>query len=240
MVYKLTIIIPIYNEEDNLRRLETELLNYLKIATVSTTVLFINDGSTDNSQKLIEAICEHNIDFNFISFQNNKGLSTALKAGFDTVKTELTGYIDADLQTSPNDFNLLLAHIDECELVTGMRYNRKDGILKKIASKAANSFRRLFTNDGVDDTGCPLKIIRTEYAKRIPMFRGLHRFLPAMILLQKGRITQVKVEHFPRIAGKTKFGFWNRSVGPFLDCFAFLWMRKNYINYSIKKQSSQQ
>ena len=106
-----------------------------------------------------------------------------------------------------------------------------------MSSKIANGIRRAFTHDGMDDTGCPLKIIKTDYAKRIPMFRGLHRFLPAMIMLQNGRIKQVTVQHFPRIAGTAKFGLWNRLLGPLMDCFAYLWMKKKYINYEVEKSS---
>jgi hypothetical protein len=88
----------------------------------------------------------------------------------------------------------------------------------------------------MDDTGCPLKVIKTSYAKRIPMFNGLHRFLPAMILLQKGKIVQVPVRHFSRMAGESKFGVWNRLVGPLIDCFAYGWMKRKYINYKVVKQ----
>lgn len=238
MDYKFTIIIPVYNEEANLERVEEALSNYMNMALLPTKVLFVNDGSTDNSQALIESICKKHPSFNYLLFSENKGLSAALKAGFDHVDTEITGYIDADLQTSPEDFNRLLVHINTYDLVTGTRTQRKDSVAKKLSSKVANNFRRLFTHDGMDDTGCPLKIIKTSFAKRIPMFRGLHRFLPAMILLQNGSIKQVSVQHFPRIAGHTKFGFWNRSIGPFLDCFAYLWMKRNYINYKVSKKST--
>ncbi|MTE27355.1 glycosyltransferase [Winogradskyella ouciana] len=237
MTYKLTIIVPVYNEEENLERVETELSNYLKIASVPTSVLFVNDGSTDNSQALIEKICATNEAFEYILFKENKGLSAAIKAGFDYVDTELAGYIDSDLQTAPEDFNILLEHIDTHELVTGVRSNRKDSFVKNMSSKIANGIRRAFTHDGMDDTGCPLKIIKTDYAKRIPMFRGLHRFLPAMIMLQNGRIKQVTVQHFPRLAGTAKFGLWNRLLGPLMDCFAYLWMKKKYINYEVEKSS---
>lgn len=238
MMYKFTIIVPVYNEEENLERVETELSKYIEIAAVPTAVLFVNDGSKDNSQALIEVICERNIAFNYISFKENKGLSAALKAGFDFIDTELTGYIDSDLQTSPADFNKLLKYIDSHELVTGVRSDRKDTFVKNMSSKIANGIRRAFTNDGMDDTGCPLKVIKTDYAKRIPMFRGLHRFLPAMILLQKGRIIQIPVQHFPRMAGTAHFGLWNRLLGPLMDCFAYLWMKKKYINYEVEKSST--
>jgi glycosyltransferase involved in cell wall biosynthesis len=232
-MYDFTIIVPVFNESENLVRVEKEMLTYLSMAVKKTTVLFVNDGSTDNSQKLIEDICKRNEAFRFINFKENKGLSTALKAGFDHVESPLLGYIDSDLQTTPQDFNILLPHIETHDLVTGVRSNRKDSFVKNITSKIANGIRRAFTNDGIDDTGCPLKIIKTSYAKKIPMFKGLHRFLPAMILLQNGKVRQVTVQHFPRIAGTAKFGLWNRLFGPLMDCFAYLWMKKKYINYSL-------
>lgn len=237
MEYKFTIIVPVYNEQENLERVETEFLNYLKIATLPTSILFVNDGSKDKSQTLIEAICKRNADFEYITFKENRGLSAAIKAGFDFVDTDLVGYIDSDLQTAPEDFNVLLEQIHNNELVTGVRSNRKDTFVKNMSSKIANGIRRAFTHDGMDDTGCPLKVIKTEYAKRIPMFRGLHRFLPAMIMLQNGSVKQVTVQHFPRIAGTAKFGVWNRLLGPLMDCFAYLWMKKKYINYEIEKSS---
>ncbi len=149
----------------------------------------------------------------------------------------MVGYIDSDLQTDPKDFNVLLEHINDYDLVTGVRANRKDSFVKNMSSTIANGIRRTFTKDGMDDTGCPLKVIKTDYAKRIPMFEGLHRFLPAMILLQKGKIVQIPVKHFPRVAGEAKFGVWNRLIGPLMDCFAYLWMKKKYINYTVEKHN---
>ncbi len=235
-MYELTIIVPLYNEEENLERVEKELLAYTKIATKKTCILFVNDGSKDNSQALVETICARNEAFHFIAFKENRGLSAAIKAGFDNAETPLVGYIDSDLQTDPADFNLLLERIGEYDLVTGVRSERKDRFVKNMSSKIANGIRRAFTHDGMDDTGCPLKIIKADYAKRIPMFEGLHRFLPAMILLQNGKVLQVPVKHFPRIAGTAKFGLWNRLLGPLMDCFAYLWMKKKYINYEIKSK----
>ena len=237
MSFEFTIIVPVYNEEDNLERVEKELLAYSKIATKKTCVLFVNDGSKDNSQTIIETVCNRNHNFNYISFETNKGLSAAIKAGFDYVTTELVGYIDSDLQTSPEDFNLLLEQIGNYDLVTGVRANRKDSFVKNMSSKIANGIRRAFTHDGMDDTGCPLKVIKTDYAKRIPMFKGLHRFLPAMIMLQEGKILQIPVRHYPRIAGQAKFGLWNRLLGPLTDCFAYLWMKRKYINYKVAKHN---
>lgn len=233
MNFELTIIIPVFNEEGNIGRLHKELQEYLKISLRKTKVLFIDDGSGDSSLEKIREICNNSDSFSYCSFDRNYGLSAALKAGFDHSDTPLTGYLDADMQTSPFDFNILLEHIDEYDLVQGVRQNRQDSFVKNASSLIANKIRRLFTHDGMDDTGCPLKIIRTDIAKRIPMFSGLHRFLPAMVLLQKGRILQVPVRHFPRTAGKSNFNLWNRLLGPLMDCFAYLWMKKKYINYKV-------
>lgn len=232
----LTIVVPVYNEEDNLERVEKELGIYATSAKIPVKVLFVNDGSKDKSQEMIEKICADSDIFNFICFQENRGLSAAIKAGFDHTETNLVGYIDSDLQTTPADFDLLLEHIDAYDLVTGVRANRKDSFVKNMSSKIANGIRRTFTKDGMDDTGCPLKIIKTDFAKRIPMFKGLHRFLPAMILLQEGKIKQIPVQHFPRIAGEAKYGLWNRLLGPLMDCFAYVWMKKKYINYTVAKK----
>ncbi len=229
----ITVIIPVYNEEDNLYRLRDTFKRYLPNASRSINVLFVNDGSTDKSIDIIKEVCANDICFSYIDLDKNRGLSTAIKAGFDYAQTPFIGYMDADLQTHPEDFEKLIPFIDNYALVTGVRQDRKDSFGKNISSKFANIIRRIFTKDGMDDTGCPLKIIRAEYAKKIPMFKGLHRFLPAMILLQEGTITQVPIRHFERIAGTAKFGFWNRLIGPFMDCFAYLWMKRNYINYQI-------
>ena len=236
MEYQFTIVVPIYNEEENLERLEQQLSTYLTIAAKPTCILLANDGSSDNSLSMIEKICERNEAFFFLAFEKNCGLSAAIKAGFDYADTPLIGYIDSDLQTDPEDFNLLMQDIEEYDLVTGWRADRKDSFVKNMSSLIANGIRKSFTHDGMNDTGCPLKIIKADYAKRIPMFKGLHRFLPAMIMLQNGTVKQVPVRHYPRIAGKAKFHLWNRLLGPLVDCFAYLWMKKKYINYNVAKK----
>lgn len=236
--YKFTIIVPIYNEEDNIARLESTFAEYLPKCIEKACVLFVNDGSKDSSLKGIEEICSRNKDFYYISFDRNRGLSAAIKAGFDTCESPLVGYMDADLQTTPEDFNLLLPHAADYTLVSGIRARRNDSGSKRIQSKIANGFRRMMTGDTATDTGCPLKVMQTPYAKRIPMFKGMHRFFAALITLQDGgTFFETPVRHFPRTAGQSKFHLWNRLIGPFQDCFAFRWMRSRYINYHIAKDN---
>lgn len=231
--YQLTILVPVYNEEDNMEQLEQRLSAYLPTALVPTCVLFVNDGSKDRSLEKIQAICSRQPHFYYISLAKNSGLSAAIKAGIDCTDSRLVGYIDADLQTAPEDFNLLLKDIDQYEMVMGIRANRKDTGFKRIQNKIANGWRRMMTDDDVKDTGCPLKVMHTENAKRVPFFTGMHRFLPALFLLQDARYKQIPVHHFPRTAGVSKYHLWNRLVGPFMDCFAYRWMKSRYINYRV-------
>ena len=231
--YTLTILVPVYNEQDGLPALEERLAAYLTKCPVKACVLFVNDGSTDLSGARILEACTRHTDFFYIEFARNRGLSAALKAGFDHAESELCGYIDADLQTAPEDFDLLLPWAGEYELVTGIRVGRKDSVWKRLQSRIANGWRRLFTHDGVSDTGCPLKLIRTGLARRLPLFDGMHRFLPALVQLEGGRVKPVPVRHFPRTAGKSKYHLWNRLWRPFVDCFAFRWMKSRHISYLV-------
>ena len=233
--YDFTIIVPTYNEEDNIYTLEERLSAYLPQCIEKACVLFVNDGSKDGTAAKLAEICSRNPDFFYIDFEKNCGLSAALKAGIDYTESEYLGYMDADLQTAPEEFNLLLKDIKDYSMVIGIRAKRNDSAFKRFQSKFANGFRRMMTHDGATDTGCPLKVLRTDVAKKLPLFTGMHRFLPALVLLQEGGCyKQVPVSHFPRVAGKSKFHLWNRLVGPFLDCFAYRWMKPRYIEYKIK------
>lgn len=234
--YEFTIIVPLYNEIESINRLENTLKNYLVHATKKSCILFVNDGSTDGSLDKIVCCCERNNDMFYLSLAKNRGLSTALKAGIDNTASPYIGYIDADMQTSPEDFNLLLPYADQYALVTGIRILRQDSFLKRLSSKVANSFRRFMTHDNAIDTGCPLKVMQAKYAKNIPFFDGLHRFIPAMIMLQGGNYKQIPVRHYARMEGEAKYNFKNRLFAPFIDCFAFQWMKRRYIDYAVGAQ----
>ena len=222
--YDLTIVVPVYNEEDNMERLESELSRYISTGTMRSCVLFVDDGSRDRSGECIKAICSRHDHFYYITLAKNSGLSAAIKAGIDVTESPYIGYIDADLQTTPEDFELLIPYARDYELVMGIREGRKDGFVKRASSKIANGFRRF---------GCPLKILHTDVARRLPFFTGMHRFFPALVLLENGRMKQLPVRHFPRVAGVAKYNLRNRLVAPFMDCFAYRWMRKRYIKYRI-------
>lgn len=236
--YQFTVIVPFFNEEENAAAMERNIATFLPVCSMQPAcVLFVDDGSTDNGLALVREICLRHDDFFYISLERNTGLSGALKAGFDNCFSPFLGYMDADFQTDAMDFNLLLQYAGEYEMVTGVRTKRNDGLVKRLSSRFANWFRRLFTHDNMSDTGCPLKVIRTDVARRLPMFNGMHRFLPALVQMTGGRVKQVPVRHYPRTAGHSKYHLFNRLLGPLADCFAYLWMKHNYIDYKIKDNS---
>jgi dolichol-phosphate mannosyltransferase len=230
---ELTIIVPVFNEEESLASFFTEMDAFVNSAPISSQVLLVNDGSTDGSEAILKKKCHNSIYYRYVTLDRNYGLSTAIKAGIDECKTSLIGYIDADLQTKPEDFLLYLDYFPRYDMVNGIRLKRKDTVIKRLSSKFANAYRRLMINDGIEDSCCPLKIFKTSYAREMPFFTGMHRFIPALIKLQNGTVKQIPISHYSRYAGTSKYHLWNRLIGPFFDTFAFRWMQSRYINYKI-------
>ena len=230
----ISIIIPVYNEEEGISAILESFRPYLKKTKLDAHLLFVNDGSTDGSLAEIKTVCQNEPNCHFISFEKNAGLSAAIKAGFDYSTSDWVGYIDADLQTSPMDFLSYEPFLNEFDLITGKRVNRKDSFVKNMSSSFANWFRDSMLHDGVSDSGCPLKIIKRELAIALPFFKGMHRFIPALILMNGGKVKEIPVAHFPRKTGKSKFNLWNRLLSPFLDTLAVRWMMKRKISYKIE------
>lgn len=233
MSEELTIIVPVYNEEESLPSFLIEMDTFLNSSPLGCHVLFINDGSTDNSLQIINKKCSDSVSYKCLSLGKNYGLSTAIKAGFDHCETPLIGYIDADLQTKPSDFLSYLQFFPEFDMVNGIRAHRQDNLIKRVSSKFANFYRRLMIDDAIEDTCCPLKIIKTSFVRDMPFFTGMHRFIPALVQLQGGRVKQLPIQHYPRYAGTSKYHLLNRLIGPFFDTLAFRWMRARHISYTL-------
>lgn len=224
----ITLVIPVFNEVGNLMNLGKLLVEFQKRNPQVHKVLFINDGSTDDSELEIEKFCRRHDFFEHITLPTNEGLSRALKTGFDSVTTPWTGYMDSDLQILPEDFEKLFPFMNEYHLISGYRKQRQDSLIRKLSSTVANGFRRLITGDGMKDSGCPLKLIRTDFARQIPFFEGMHRFLPALIQMQGGKIIEITISHYPRVSGKSKFGIRNRLRAGIQATTTFIRIRKNY------------
>jgi len=230
---ELTIIVPVFNEEESLPSFFLESDKFIGVAPIPTQLIFVNDGSTDTSLKLLKEKCAASEHYSYLSLDSNYGLSTAVKAGIDHCTTSLVGYIDADLQTHPSDFLPYFSYFPEYDMVNGIRQKRQDNLLKRFSSKFANTYRQIMINDGITDTCCPLKIIKTTFAKEMPFFTGMHRFIPALVQLQGGKVKQIPISHYPRNAGTSKYHLLNRLIGPFFDTLAFRWIRSRYISYKV-------
>lgn len=232
-----TIFVPVYNEIDGLPKLEQALSDYCrsKEDERDVFVLFINDGSTDGSGEALQSICERHPNFTTLSLDRNYGYSTAFLAAIDNCKTPLLGLLDADLQTTPEDYDTMLPHMDEYQLVTGVRVDRKDNWIKRGSAVVARTVRSWYTHDHFQDSTCPLKVMRIEWARKMPFFEGSHRFIPMIFEMMGCQVKTLPVRHFSRSEGKSKYGIWNRlRSGVLADCRAFRWMSKRYLRYRFK------
>lgn len=235
----LSIVLPVYNEEKNIEPLAKQIIQCLEQLKNPTEIIFIDDGSTDNSVKQMKSIQVEfpTRTFRIIRLDRNYGLSTAMTAGFEAARGDVIVTLDADLQNDPADIPKLLEQLPKYDAALGWRVDRKDTLVKKISSKIANFFRKKVLDDPIHDTGCSLKAYKATSIKRVKMFKGMHRFLGVLIAMEGGKITEVPVSHHPRKYGKSKYGFWNRLISPFLDLLAVRWMKKRAIRYKAKEIS---
>ena len=174
----------------------------------------------------------------FLSFAQNRGQSAAFAAGFAHAPGDVVVTMDADLQNDPADIPAMLQEYARgCDMVIGWRAKRKDTWLKRMASKFGNWVRNKMSNETVKDTGCSLKVMRADMARRIPMFTGMHRFLPTLMKMQGAVVAEVKVNHRPRLHGTSKYGILDRAMTTWYDLVAVRWMQKRFIRYEIKEKN---
>lgn len=235
----LSIVIPVYNEEDNLAPLTDEILAALTPLEREFEVLFVDDGSTDASLAIMRGLAEKHPRVRYVSFAQNRGQSAAFKAGFDEAANHWVVTMDADGQNNPADIPAMLELADQGhDMVIGWRAKRQDTRIKKYGSRIANTVRNRLTRETVRDTGCSLKIMNAAMAKKLPMFNGMHRFLPTLMKMQGARVAEVRVDHRPRRAGVSKYGTWDRLKQTVHDVMAVRWMQSRWVDYEIKERSS--
>ena len=229
----LSIIIPVYNERNNLIPLEDKLDRELKKLNLSYEIILVDDGSNDGSLHLIESMQEHNPLIRFIQFGHNHGQSAAFAAGFKAARGDIFVTLDADLQNNPADIPLLLEEMKNFDVVCGWRFKRNDPWIKRISSKIGNGVRNRLSQEEIADTGCSLKAFRRECFDNVKLFKGMHRFFPTLMKMEGFRVTQVKVSHHPRLHGVSKYNIRNRLFSSLHDLMAIRWMKKRHINYDI-------
>lgn len=230
---KYSVVIPLKNEEDNIKDLIEELEPVMTEMKKEWELICIDDGSTDRTPDVLKRIAKNKNYLNILTFNKNYGQSSAFDAGFKTARGEYVITLDGDRQNDPKDIPLLLQLIDDADLVCGIRVKRKDTLFKRIISRLANTLRSRLCKDGVKDTGCSLKVYRSTCLKQIKMFEGMHRFLPALFTIEGFRIKETPVNHRERTRGKTKYNLFNRSFNTLSDMLAVVWMRKRHLKYRI-------
>jgi glycosyltransferase involved in cell wall biosynthesis len=204
---ELTVVVPVYNERDNIKPMIGNINNALMQFKYEYEIIFVDDGSVDNTVGAIKDHLQRNIVL--VELKRNYGQTAALKAGIDQAKGKYIAMLDGDLQNDPTDLLTIFAILKktDCDIVTGIRDDRHDNLfLRKIPSLVANFLVRKITHTNIKDNGCGIKIFKSEILKEMPLFGERHRFLVSLAALDGASVEQVKVKHHPRIHGKSKYG----------------------------------
>jgi glycosyltransferase involved in cell wall biosynthesis len=229
-------VIPAYNEALNVEPCYRELVDVLAAIGHSFEVVFVDDGSTDGTTEVLQRLVCADSRVRLLRFRQNAGQTAALDAGFRAARGAVVVTMDADLQNDPRDIPTLLATLPGHDAVCGWRVARHDPWSKRLASRVANRVRDRFTRDGVHDTGCTLKVFRREALLRLHLYRGMHRFLPALLQMEGFRVTEVPVSHRHRRAGTSKYGTWGRLWTGLADLWAVRWMARRRLSYEIEEE----
>jgi glycosyltransferase involved in cell wall biosynthesis len=233
---EISVVIPVYNEAENLPILATEVQGALQAAGRSYEVIYVDDGSTDGSSDLLVRMAREDPAVRVIRQRRNSGQSAALQAGFRFARGEIVITLDADLQNDPADIPRLLERIDTHDVVCGVRANRQDTWVRRVSSRIANRVRNRVTHDSVTDVGCTLRACRAEYLRRIPLFTGMHRFLPTLLKMEGARVIEVPVHHRPRLHGQPKYNIRNRIWRALADLLAVRWMQLRWIDRRLSEE----
>jgi glycosyltransferase involved in cell wall biosynthesis len=225
----VSVVVPLFNEEENVPILQGELMAAL--SGLDYEIIFVDDGSIDATAKRIAAHPRVRV----LQFERNAGQSAAMYAGLHAARGAIAVLIDGDLQNDPTDIPKLIAEIERgADLVCGYRAQRKDTAVKRITSRIANFVRSRFTKDGVRDTGCTLKAMKRECIATLVPFKGMHRFIPALVKGAGYRLVEVPVNHRPRKFGESKYGFGNRALRATMDMFGVRWLLSRRLNYKMR------
>ncbi|GJL70656.1 MAG: glycosyl transferase [Nitrospirales bacterium] len=234
----ISIVIPIKDERENIPLLASQLLKFFESRPESGAeafeLVFVDDGSVDGSGPLLDQLTAQFPPIRVIHLDRNHGQTAAFDAGFREARGELVATMDGDLQYDPNDFAKLLPFVERYDLVCGRRQARHDSLVRRWSSKIANQVRNWAVHDGISDTGCSLKVFRQAVVKRLPPFKNMHRFYPALAQMYGFTVTEIPVQHFPRAHGTSKYGIGNRLFAGLYDLFAVRWMQKRCLNYTMK------
>lgn len=230
---KYSVLIPLKDEEGNIRELINELEPVMQSLKMPWELICIDDGSSDQTPSILRELALAKPYLRVVTFKNNYGQSSAFAAGFKLARGEFVITLDGDRQNDPADIPKLLAEMDHCDMACGSRQRRRDTWWRRIVSRSANAVRRRVCRDGMKDNNCSLKVYRTSCLQKIKMYEGMHRFLPALFIIEGFRIREIPVNHRERQRGKSKYNMLNRGVNTIFDLFAVFWMRRRHLRFEI-------
>ena len=225
----ISVVVPLYNEEGNVAELQRQI--EAALATRDYEIVLVDDASTDNTLANIPGGERVRV----LQFEKNSGQSAAMHAGIHQARGDIIVTLDGDLQNDPADIPAMITMLNQgWDLVCGYRQKRKDTAFKRLQSRIANAVRARFVGDGVRDTGCTLKAMRRDCREALLLFNGMHRFIPALIRNMGWRVTELPVNHRPRVSGVSKYGFGNRALRATMDMFGVRWLNSRRTQYRIK------
>jgi len=233
----LSVVLPIFNERDNLAPLLDEL--GAALGNRRYEIIAVDDGSTDRSLDELSRLRRAWPALRVIALRHRSGQSAALAAGWAAARGDLVVMLDADGQNDPADIPALLDRLEAdpgLAAAAGYRVRRRDSGWKQAQSRIANAVRNWITRDRVRDTGCSLKAARREVLNALPRFDGMHRFLPTLIRLQGGRVAEVPVSHRPRRSGRSKYTARNRALVALRDACGVRWLRRRALRYAVREE----
>ena len=233
---EISLVIPVYNEEENLPVLAAEIRAALEPVGRPYEVILVDDGSTDATPEVMRRLAREDPRVRVLRQRRNSGQSAALDVGFRNARGAIVVTLDADLQNDPADIPRLLERMDGFDVVSGVRARRQDDWVRRISSKIANRVRNRVTHESVTDVGCTLRAMRAEYVQRIPVFNGMHRFLPTLLRMEGARVTEVPVNHRPRLHGQPKYNIRNRAFRALVDLFGVRWMQTRWIDRHLAEE----
>ncbi len=230
----ISIVIPVYNEEENLGPLLEGIMSVMELLSKSYEIIFIDDASTDKSLEVLKKLAAKLPHLRIIKFEKNSGQSAAFDAGFKLAQGEAVITLDADLQYDPQDILKLLEKLNDYDVVCGWRKTRHDPWLKLVSTKIANAVRNKLSGENIKDIGCSLKAFKRCFLTNLKMYKGMHRFLPTLLKMQGARVCEIEVKHFPRKFGRSKYNIRNRLFWTFFDLLFVIWMKKRDLDYKME------
>jgi len=234
-IMDFSVVLPVYNEAENLKRLVESLKDPFRQLGGSYEIICVDDGSTDDSQAVLVQLAQRFAEIRIVTFEVNCGQSAALAAGLQAAKGEIVATLDSDLQNDPQDIPHMVQKIKEGnDFVCGVREKRQDTFSKRMASKIGNGVRRWFLRDHIIDTGCTLKVFRRHCISAFVYFKGAHRYFAVFAEKAGFKIAQVNVQHHARHAGKSKYSNWRRGWDGLFDLMMVRQLLKRRIPYRIK------